>query len=139
MFFRENVPMKMFSFFTSEKSEWHELTSDLGRVLTEEHWNSGILLIFSPHTTGSILLNENCDPDVQRDFLLKMNEIFADDPRFRHIEGNSDAHIKTSLTGASACIPVENGKLMLGTWQGVFFCEWDGPRNRKVFLQFVGS
>lgn len=131
--------MKTLSLSTNSRNCFVDITKDVQLILDKEDWEDGVLTIFSPHTTGGITLNENWDPDVQHDLLLKMNEVFADDPRFKHSEGNSDAHLKTSLFGPSQAVIIKNGKLQIGQWQGVYFVEWDGPRNRKVFLQFVSS
>ena len=99
----------------------------------------GICTVYCPHTTAAITINENADPDVQRDLLLALGDIFADRREFRHCEGNSHAHLKSSVVGASETIPVLDGRLVLGTWQGIYFCEFDGPRTRRFHVQVVGS
>jgi secondary thiamine-phosphate synthase enzyme len=131
--------MLTLSIATTQKTELVDITQKVKDIVAENNFDNGILLVFCPHTTGSILLNENWDADVQHDFLLKINEVFADDPRFLHGEGNSDAHIKTSVFGSSQTIIINNGVLQLGQWQGIYFGEWDGARNRKIHIQYIGS
>ncbi len=97
--------------------------------------HQGICRVFVPHTTAAVTINENADPDVQHDVLLGLSSFVKDLPAFRHAEGNSSAHIKASLMGASAEVFVEAGRLVLGTWQSLFFCEFDGPRRRKVWVK----
>lgn len=100
--------------------------------------NDGSCIVFVPHTTAGITINENADPDVKCDIMLSLREMIPD-IRFKHIEGNSDAHIKASFTGSSVNLIIENGKLALGTWQGIFFCEFDGPRKRKIYIKIIQS
>ena len=101
----------------------------------------GLCTVYCPHTTAAITINENADPDVQRDLKLALGDIFgrSDRTEFRHAEGNSHAHLKSSIVGASETIPVTNGKLALGIWQGIYFCEFDGPRHRKYHVQIVNA
>ncbi len=124
---------------TKEATELVDITSNLAEAIRKNAWREGVLCIFCPHTTGGITLNENWDADVRHDILLKINEAFANDERFRHLEGNSDAHIKASLFGASETVIVSEGKLQLGKWQGIYFTEWDGAREREVYVQFIPS
>ena len=121
------------------RSEFIDITSEIQNMVTARGWESGILLVYCPHTTGAITVNENCDPDVQRDLVFSMDEKFPEDPRYRHAEGNSDSHLKTSLIGPSQSFIIEHGQVELGTWQGIYFTEWDGPRKRNIWLQFVGT
>ncbi len=108
------------------------------RNLIPKDFKSGICHVFCQHTTAGLTINENADFDVQHDLLEAMDQIVPwNNPLFRHFEGNSAAHLKASLTGFSQTVPIENGKLCLGTWQGIYFCEFDGPRNRKVLVQFI--
>jgi len=100
---------------------------------------NGIAVIYCPHTTAGITINENADPDVVRDLLLGLNKAFPDRAEFRHAEGNSAAHLKASAMGASVTVAIEGGKLVLGTWQGIYFCEFDPPRNRKFYVKVVGQ
>lgn len=97
----------------------------------------GICFIFVPHTTAAITINENADPSVVQDMVMELNKIIPFEDRYHHLEGNSPAHIKASLLGSSKVVFVESGRLVLGTWQGVFFCEFDGPRNRKVYVKVM--
>lgn len=117
-----------------------EITAELRAALREARVESGLLVAYVPHTTAGITVQENADPDVRADLLLALeNAVPARAPRgaYRHGEGNSDAHVKASLVGSSATIIVEGGALVLGTWQGVFLCEFDGPRRRSVHLKVV--
>ena len=97
----------------------------------------GIVTIYCPHTTAGITINENADPDVMTDMLLGLTKAFPDRAEFRHAEGNSAAHLKASATGSSVTVIIDKGKLLLGTWQGVYFCEFDGPRTRKFFVKVI--
>ena len=97
----------------------------------------GLVYVFSLHTTGAITINENADPDVKTDILNTVNKIIPWDDNFKHMEGNSAAHIKTSLFGQSEIIAIEDGKLVLGRWQDIYFCEFDGPRNRQVYIKLI--
>ncbi|HML23258.1 MAG TPA: secondary thiamine-phosphate synthase enzyme YjbQ, partial [Aggregatilinea sp.] len=117
-----------------------DITEIVQDVIRSQEYEDGILTLFCPHTTAGLTVNENWDPDVQTDVLLTVDERIAPpDPRHRHSEGNSPAHIKTSLFGSSQVILVEGGKLLLGQWQGLYLAEFDGPRRRKVWLKFMGS
>ncbi len=101
---------------------------------------NGICHVFCQHTTAGLTINENADPDVVRDMLAELERLVPwRNPDFKHLEGNSAAHVKATLTGFDLCIPVADGKLLLGTWQGIFFCEFDGPRDRRVLVQFSGT
>jgi secondary thiamine-phosphate synthase enzyme len=105
--------------------------------LVEQHgWREGIVTIFVPHTTAGITINENADPDVARDMEWFSDRLVPQSPEFRHAEGNSDAHLKASFFGSSLQVIVRDGRLWLGTWQGIYFCEFDGPRHRKVYVAF---
>jgi secondary thiamine-phosphate synthase enzyme len=97
----------------------------------------GVCFVFVPHTTAAVTINENADPSVIQDIVMELNKIVPFEDRYRHLEGNSQAHIKSSLVGCSQVVFVESGKLVLGTWQGIFFCEFDGPRTRKVFVRIM--
>lgn len=123
---------------TKSRTHWVDITPDIDSGIVKSGITSGICLAASIHTTAGLTINENADPDVQRDFFWKLNSVFPKDPSFAHSEGNSDSHIKASLVGFSVQIPVINGKLRLGTWQSVYFCEFDGPRNRIVSVTVMG-
>ena len=113
---------------------------DLARRAVEESGvQTGICHVFVPHTTAGVTINENADPNVVRDILMEVNKIIPFQDNYTHLEGNAAAHIKSSLVGCSQTIPVEDGRLVLGTWQSIFFCEFDGPRQRQVLVQVVGQ
>jgi secondary thiamine-phosphate synthase enzyme len=121
------------------RNEFIDLTAMLREALAEHGWKDGALLVFNPHTTAGLTINEGADPDVRRDVLAALARLIPERGDYRHAEGNSDAHLKASLMGSSLTIPVVNGQLGLGTWQSIYFCEFDGPRNRKVNLSFLRS
>lgn len=116
-----------------------DITSEVREAISESGVNEGICVVFCPHTTAAITINENADPDVRSDFLMGMDRTFPDLDGFRHAEGNSDAHLKSSSVGASELIIVSGGRPLLGTWQGVYFCEFDGPRSRKFYVKVMGG
>lgn len=132
--------MKTFELKTSTFS-FHDITSQVKQAVRESGVSEGLCTVYCPHTTAAITINENADPDVQRDLKFALIDAFGDRdrPEYRHFEGNSHAHLKSSLVGASETIPICNGSLVLGTWQGIYFCEFDGPRHRKFHVQIVGS
>jgi len=122
---------------THSQSELVDITGQVQEAVRQTGLNDGICHLFMPHTTAGLTLNENWDPDVRRDVLLTLNEIAPADPRHRHSEGNSPAHIQASLMGASATVLVDDGRLQLGSWQGIYLAEFDGPRRRQVWLKVV--
>ncbi len=126
--------MISFSVKTSERTEMIDITGRVQQALAEQDLQDGIVLVFVPHTTAGITINENADPDVERDMLKEMNKVIPFEDNYRHAEGNSAAHIKASLFGSSVQVIVKDGRMQLGTWQGIFFCEFDGPRQRKVWI-----
>jgi len=128
-----------FSVRTSKQNEWLNITTEVERALSVSGVKEGICVVFVPHTTAAITINENADPDVPHDIGLALNLISPDRREFRHGEGNSAAHTKTSLVGPSVTIIVSGGKLLLGTWQGIWFNEYDGPRTRKVYARLLGE
>ena len=123
---------------TTKRNEMVLLTEEINSFLRGKGYQNGKLTLFVPHTTAAVTINENADPDVQRDMLNGLNKISPNLPEFTHYEGNSDAHIKSSLIGCSQDILVNNGRLILGTWQGIYFCEFDGPRQRRLIIGFEG-
>jgi secondary thiamine-phosphate synthase enzyme len=132
--------MTSFEVRTSRRTEFVEITAQVRRAVKDAALKAGVCVVYCPHTTAAITIQENADPDVVHDMLLWLNHhIPKDVPGFRHAEGNSDSHIKSSLVGSSATVLVENGDLVLGRWQGVYFCEFDGPRTRTVMVQTIGS
>lgn len=122
---------------TRAQAELLDITSQVQEALHQAGAGDGLCALFIPHTTAGLTLNENWDPDVRRDLLLTLNEMAPPDPRHRHGEGNSPAHIKASLMGASVTVLVQGGSLQLGSWQGIYLAEFDGPRRRKVWFQFL--
>ena len=121
----------------TERQGYYDITRTVREAVRESGIQSGIAVVFCPHTTGAITINENADPDVKHDLTLGLDAEFPDRAAFRHAEGNSDAHLKCSTVGASETILIEDGKLLLGIWQGVYFCEFDGPRTRKYFVKIM--
>lgn len=114
------------------------ITNQVQKAVTESGLLSGLCAVFCPHTTAAITINENADPDVARDLLFALEESSPDRSQFRHMEGNSPAHMKASMVGASVTVPIEDGRLALGRWQGIYFCEFDGPRTRQFHVQVLG-
>ena len=121
----------------TDKEGLYNITSYVRQTLNESGVESGIAVIFCPHTTAAITINENADPDVQTDLLFAMDKTYPDRPQFRHVEGNSAAHLKSSCVGASETVIIEDGTLLLGTWQGIYFAEFDGPRTRSFYVKIV--
>lgn len=115
----------------------HNITRSVGAAVAESGVRDGVAVVFCPHTTAAITINENADPDVVHDLLLGLDAAFPDRPDFRHGEGNSAAHLKSSCVGASETVIVQDGRLLLGVWQGIYFCEFDGPRHRRFHVRVV--
>ena len=113
------------------------ITPALTDLIAAKGWQDGAVVVFCPHTTAGLTVNEDADPDVATDMVMAMNRLIPRDAGYRHAEGNSDAHVKTTLVGPSLTLIVSGGRLQLGTWQGVYLCEWDGPRTRKVWVQWL--
>jgi len=124
---------------TRSRTSLVDVTRDVEAAVRELGIRNGAALIFVPHTTAAVTINESADPDVARDIESKLDELVPNSASFRHAEGNSDAHVKSSMIGCSETILVEGGRLVLGTWQGIFFCEFDGPRSRTVYVGEVGG
>ena len=124
---------------THQRNEMIDITPEIAAAVAKTDIDAGIAIVFCPHTTAGITINENADPDVPHDILLTLDELLPQLRKgYRHNEGNSDAHVKSSLVGVSETIFIQNGQLKLGTWQGVYFCEFDGPRSRHVHLHIMG-
>ncbi|MCL2412215.1 MAG: secondary thiamine-phosphate synthase enzyme YjbQ [Treponema sp.] len=119
------------------KTDFYNITAQVREAISKSGVTDGIAMVFCPHTTAGITINENADPDVVYDLLLGLEKAFPDRPDFRHGEGNSSAHLKASALGSSASIIIEKGKPVLGTWQGIYFCEFDPPRNRTFFVKVM--
>jgi len=117
---------------TKAKTELIDITSEIQNLVRSSSIKEGFCMLYVPHTTAAVTINESADPSVKSDILMILNKIIPWEAEYRHLEGNSPAHIKSTIVGASELVAIENGKLVLGTWQGIFFCEFDGPRNRKV-------
>ena len=116
-----------------------DISSDITKVVKNSGIKEGVCRVFVPHTTAAITINENADPAVMKDIVMYLKKLIPQSSGFSHMEGNSDAHIKTTLTGPSLDVLIHDGKLMLGTWQGIMLAEYDGPRNRKVYVQIQGE
>jgi secondary thiamine-phosphate synthase enzyme len=129
--------MKELHVTSKKRNEMIDITAEVQRVVEEEHLSEGTVLIYVPHTTAGVTINEGADPSVQHDIIRTLERLVPEQGDYDHAEGNSDAHIKASLLGSSVTILVHNGKLMLGTWQHVFFYEGDGPRYRTVLVQVL--
>jgi len=114
-----------------------DITGEVQNIVSKSGVKNGICIVFVPHTTAGITINENADPDVVRDFLMEIGKIVPLHDGYQHIEGNSAAHIKASMMGFSQTVIIEEGRLLLGTWQGIYFTEFDGPRNRKVHVKII--
>ncbi|MEN3013039.1 MAG: secondary thiamine-phosphate synthase enzyme YjbQ [Endomicrobiia bacterium] len=124
---------------TSNRVEFIDITKKILEIVQESKILDGICHIFVPHTTAAVTINENADKDVVRDIIDRLNRLAPGDDNYRHIEGNSDAHIKSSIIGVSLSVVVSDNELELGTWQGIYFCEFDGPRNRKLWIKILGE
>ncbi len=131
--------IQIFQVRSSAKSDLIDMTRSVQEAVDKTGVKEGICFIFIPHTTAAVTINENADPAVSEDLLLTLSRIIPPDGRYRHLEGNAPAHIKSSLIGSSQAVFVESGKLMLGTWQSIFFCEFDGPRTRKVYVTVMSQ
>ena len=129
--------MEQFSLNTPAEG-FIDITGQVRKIVASGNVQNGLCQIFVPHTTAGVTINENADPDVVTDMLAALGKIVPD-LHYRHSEGNSPAHVKSSLVGCSITVPISEGRLSLGTWQGIYFCEFDGPRTRKVWVQLVGS
>lgn len=129
--------MEIIQVKTNKQTELIDITSEINKIIINKNISDGICVVYVPHTTAAVTINENADPDVMRDILYELNKVIPYNDGYHHGEGNSAAHIKTSLTGSSEMIIIENGSLVLGTWQSVFFAEFDGPRTRKVYVKLM--
>jgi secondary thiamine-phosphate synthase enzyme len=129
--------MRQFSVKTQARSQMIDITAQVRSILRESRVKSGICIIFIPHTTAAVTINENADPDVLRDILAQLDKTIPPHGDYLHSEGNSAAHIKASIFGASEMVLVEGSGLILGTWQSIFFCEFDGPRTRQAYVKII--
>ena len=124
---------------TTAHTQMIDITRQIQDAVTESGVQDGICTIFVPHTTAAVTINENADPDVVRDFTMEIGKIVPWEDGYHHMEGNSAAHLKSSMIGFSEQVIIEDGRLVLGVWQGIYFCEYDGPRNRKVIVKISES
>ncbi len=122
---------------THNRTEMVDVTSRIAKLVKESKVQSGLLTLFVPHTTAAVTINENADPSVQYDLLAELNRLVPFTGPYKHTEGNSAAHVKSSLVGPSQAVFIEDGRLALGTWQGLYFCEFDGPRTRKIWVKII--
>lgn len=126
--------MRILTIPSHRKEELIDITDRIKQAVISEGVKTGICRVYVPHTTAGVTINENADPSVKADILMTLRHMVPDSLPYTHAEGNSPAHVKSSLVGSSLSVIIENGKLALGTWQGIIFCEFDGPRNRKLFI-----
>ena len=131
--------LKTLSVQTSSQTEMVDVTGQVQQELNKSGVEEGRLILYVPHTTAAITINEGADPAVKADILMVLNQMVPWKANYQHMEGNSPAHVKTSLVGSSETVIVSGGRLVLGTWQKIFFCEFDGPRNRKLHLQIASQ
>lgn len=122
---------------THSHAEFIDITPEVNEILEKSKVKEGMCCVYVPHTTAAVTINENADPSVRKDILHELNRLVPWNGHYTHMEGNAAAHIKSTLVGSSVSIPVSGGKLALGTWQGIYFCEFDGPRRREVFIQII--
>ena len=131
--------LKTISVSSRRRAEFVDITAEVSSAVREAGVKEGICCVYVPHTTAGVTINENADPSVRRDIIETLGRLVPAGAGYSHLEGNADAHIKASLVGSSIQVIVEGGELKLGTWQGIFFCEFDGPRRRKVYVKVVSS
>lgn len=131
--------MLQLSIRTTRRSEMVNITAQVGEAIRQQGFRSGICYLFVPHTTAAVTVNEGADPAVSRDIMVGLDSLVPRSGDYVHQEGNSAAHIKASLVGLDVAVPVEGGQLQLGTWQAIFFCEFDGPRERRIWVKLIGG
>ena len=131
--------MREIKVVTRKRNEMIDFTSDVQSVVSEESPQKGLVVVYVPHTTAGITINEGADPSVQRDIIETLRRLIPESGDYHHMEGNSDAHIKASILGSSVIVLVENNRLVLGTWQHIFFFEGDGPRHRRVYIDTISK
>ena len=129
--------LKEITIQTSTHTQILDITSQVRKVIRESEIIEGLCCVFVPHTTAGVTINENADPSVKQDILMELNKVIPFDDNYSHLEGNAAAHIKASIIGSSVDIPVKNNNLLLGTWQGICFCEFDGPRQRHFYVKII--
>lgn len=131
--------LKIIKIKSNKGTEFIDITSEIKNIVNESGIKSGICLVYVPHTTAGVTINEGADPSVAKDILGTLNKLIPHSAGYAHMEGNSDAHIKTALVGTSQEIIIDKGRLLLGTWQAVFFCEFDGPRQRNIKVKLINE
>lgn len=132
--------MQTLTLYTGQRDQYQDLTDEVRDIVKQSGVKNGYVIVYVPHTTAGVTINENADPDVIHDTLAQLDKMIPwSQPFYRHGEGNSASHIKASLMGSSATVLIEDGRLVLGTWQGIFFCEFDGPRSRKCYVKVVSD
>lgn len=129
--------MKAIDIKTTKRAEFIDITSRVSKAVAQEKVTEGLCVVFCPHTTAGLTINENADPSVKKDIINHLEELVPEGKGYSHMEGNADSHIKSSLLGSSLNIIIERGNLVLGTWQGIYFCEFDGPRSREVYVKII--
>lgn len=129
--------LEIVSLRTTSRTQLVDITREVEKIVSAASIKTGACLIYVPHTTAAVTINENADPSVADDILAKLNELIPFDGRYRHLEGNAAAHIKSTIVGCSKSIVINGGRLQLGRWQGIFFCEFDGPRSRQVIVKII--
>ncbi|MDF2715276.1 MAG: yugU [Paenibacillus sp.] len=132
--------MHSFSLSTRQRDQMIDITRQVAELVRQEHFRQGIAVVYCPHTTAGIAINENADPDVKHDVLMRLDEVYPwNHPKYRHAEGNTASHLKAITTGTSQTVIVDNGRLVLGRWQGIYFCEFDGPRERTFHVKLLNG
>lgn len=129
--------LKEITIKTNTQTQILDITAQVQKIVEESGITEGLCCVFIPHTTAGVTINENADPSVKQDILMELNKVIPFSDNYSHLEGNSAAHIKASIIGSSVNIPVKNNNLLLGTWQGICFCEFDGPRTRKYYVKIM--
>ncbi len=124
---------------TKRRNEFIEVTGEIEKTVEDSKVKDGFVILYVPHTTAGITINENADPSVKADILNTLDKLVPPNAGYSHLEGNADSHIKSTIVGVSQLVPIRNGRISLGTWQGIFFCEFDGPRTRKMIVQVVST
>ncbi len=124
---------------TGARTEMIDITSQVQDAVRKSDVQNGVCMLYVPHTTAAVTINEGADPSVRSDIMMVLNQIVPWQAEYRHLEGNSPAHIKSTLVGASELVGIEDGSLVMGTWQAIFFCEFDGPRNRKLHVRIISE
>ena len=131
--------LKILDVKTTQRVELIDITSRVSDLILKSAVKNGLCSLFVPHTTAGITINENADPSVKVDIINKFNSLIPANDNYTHIEGNSDSHIKSTIVGQTTNLIIDNSRIVLGTWQGIFFCEFDGPRNRKVYIKLING